>query len=121
MDVPEERPYRVSLACDGVPSAKAEQAAIDIAEEFTHRPWQEKVECRWTGTSLILVAENDFDSDGRALSGEFSDAIAMERDGVYQPLLRSSVEVVEAPTSRETTKSYKETDREEGNYPRRTV
>src|ERR1700685_4306899 len=66
MDAPEERPYRVSLACDGVPSAKAKQAAIDIAEEFTDRPWQEKVECRWTGTSLILVAENDFDSDGRA-------------------------------------------------------
>ena len=40
---------------------------------------------------------------------------------VYQPLLRSSVEVVEASTSTETTKSYKETDREEGNYPRRTV
>jgi hypothetical protein len=45
----------------------------------------------------------------------------MERNGVYQPLLRSSVEVVEASTSTETTKSYKETDREEGNYPRRTV
>jgi hypothetical protein len=40
---------------------------------------------------------------------------------VYQPLLRSNVEVVEASTSTETTKSYKETDREEGNYPRRTV
>lgn len=75
MDAPEERRYRVRLACDGVPSTKAEQAAIDIAEEFTHRPWQEKVECRWNGTSLILVAENDFDSDGRALSKEFSDAI----------------------------------------------
>ena len=42
----------------------------------------------------------------------------MERNGVYQPLLRSSVE---ASTSKETTKSYMETDREEGNYPRRTV
>jgi hypothetical protein len=96
MDAPEERRYRVSLACDGVPSAKAEQAAIDIAEEFTHRPWQEKVECRWNGTSLILVAENDFDSDGRALSGEFSDAIAACISGGFDGQIRV-LSVVEIP------------------------
>src|SRR5439155_1050678 len=52
------------------------QAAADIAEEFTHRRWHENVECKWNGESLILTAENDFDAEGRALTDEFSDAIA---------------------------------------------
>ena len=96
MDALEERRYRVSLACDGVPSAKAGQGAIDIAEKFTHRPWQEKAECRWNGTSLILVAENDFDSDGRALSDEFSNAIAAYISGGFDGQIRV-LSVVEIP------------------------
>jgi hypothetical protein len=96
MAAPEERRYRVTLSCDGVPSTKAEQAAIDIVEEFTHRLWHENVECKWNGTSLILVAENDFDSDGRALSDEFSDAIAACISGGFEGQIRV-LSVVDIP------------------------
>ena len=30
----------------------------------------------WNGVALLLTAENDYDSDGRALMDEFSDAIS---------------------------------------------
>jgi hypothetical protein len=71
-----ENHYRVVLACDGVPVQAGPQAAIDITQEFTHRPWHENVVCMWNGSALILQAENDFDSDGLALMDEFSDAIS---------------------------------------------
>ena len=68
--------YRIVLTCGGVPKEVGAQAAVDITEEFTHRPWHHNVECRWDGELLTLQAENDVDSDGEARSDEFSDAIA---------------------------------------------
>ena len=68
--------FRIVLACDGVPKDVGAQAAVDITEEFTHRPWHTNAQCRWDGERLILQAENDVDADGEALSDEFSDAIA---------------------------------------------
>jgi hypothetical protein len=68
--------YRIELVCDGVPSDAGGQAAIDIRDEVGHRPWHENVQCKWNGTALFLAAENDYDSEGRALMDEFSDAIA---------------------------------------------
>ena len=76
MDDVQDSHYRISLTCYGVPVDTEPQAAIDIAEEFTYRPWRENVECKWDGASLLLSAENDFDAQGRALMDEFSDAIA---------------------------------------------
>ena len=67
--------YRIVLSCDGVP-AEAGSAAADIVEEFTHRPWHKNVACAWEAGRLVLRAENDFDSDGLALTNEFSDAIS---------------------------------------------
>lgn len=68
--------YRVVLACSGVPKHVGAAAAVDITEEFTHRPWQEKARCTWDGLVLRLQADNDFDENGAALIDEFSDAIA---------------------------------------------
>jgi len=68
--------YRIVLACDGVPPHLGAEAAKDIAEEFTHRPWHQNVRCEWDGVSLILEGENDWDNDGQALADEFSDATA---------------------------------------------
>jgi hypothetical protein len=68
--------YRIELAGDGVPQDAGSQVATDIKDEFGHRPWHENVQCEWNGAVLILIAENDYDSDGRALLDEFSDAIA---------------------------------------------
>jgi hypothetical protein len=68
--------YRIILACNGVPVHVGAEAARDITEEFTHRPWHQNVRCEWDGSRLILQAENDFDSNGLALRDEFSDAIS---------------------------------------------
>jgi hypothetical protein len=69
--------FRVILECaaEGLPSEIAEQAIIDIAEEFSHRPWHTNVQCTWDGRLIRLEAENDYDDKGLALSDEFSDAL----------------------------------------------
>lgn len=68
--------YRIALACSGVPLDVGPAGAADITEEFTHRAWHQNVLCSWDGSRLILRADNDYDSDGAALTDEFSDAIA---------------------------------------------
>jgi len=68
--------YRIELVCNGVPRDAGSQSAIDIKDEFGHRPWHENVQCEWDGAVLILTAENDYESDGQALMDEFSDVIA---------------------------------------------
>jgi hypothetical protein len=68
--------FRIVLACSGVPTEVGAELAVDITEEFTHRPWHTNVQCQWDGERLILQAVNDFDENGEALSDEFSDAIA---------------------------------------------
>jgi hypothetical protein len=70
--------FRIVLECDaaGLPAEIGEQAAIDIAEEFAHRPWHTNVRCTWDKPSLRLEAQNDFDNQGLAIRDEFSDALA---------------------------------------------
>jgi hypothetical protein len=70
--------YKIVLECnaEGLSSQIAEQAVMDIADEFRNRPWHTNVRCTWDGTLIRLEAENDFDDTGLALSDEFSDAIA---------------------------------------------
>jgi hypothetical protein len=68
--------YRIILACNGVPAHVGAEAASDITEEFTHRPWHQNVRCEWDGSRLVLQVDNDFDSNGLALRDEFSDAIS---------------------------------------------
>jgi hypothetical protein len=78
-----QRMYRITPACNGVPVHLGAEAARDITEEFTHRPWHQNVRCEWDGSRLILQAENDFDSNGLALRNEFSDAISASiKDGI---------------------------------------
>lgn len=67
--------YRITLAGYGMDAREAESRAQDITEEFRHRPWHQNVGCVWDGSRLVLHAENDYDSDARALMDEFSDAI----------------------------------------------
>jgi hypothetical protein len=67
--------YKIVLICEGVPRHLGAEAAVDITEEFTHRPWHRNVVCSWDGSSLILQAENKVDSNGLTLRDEFSDAI----------------------------------------------
>ena len=70
-----EPTFQITLSCNGVPEKEGRVGAVDIVEEFSHRPWHHNVMCEWEGGRLVLRAENDFDSDGRALLDEFSDAV----------------------------------------------
>lgn len=80
--------YRIVLACSGIPSNEGPRGAESIREEFTHRPWLKNVKCEWNGAQLILQADNDYDSNGKALTDEFSDAISAcisnARDGAIE-------------------------------------
>lgn len=79
--------FHIVLECEGVPKAAGPQAAVDITEEFSHRPWHQNVKCTWDGLVLRLEADNDYDENGLALSDEFSDAIsACVKDAEYGDL-----------------------------------
>ena len=80
--------FKLTLTCDGVPPHLGPQAAQDITEEFTHRPWHHNVVCGWDGSLLILEAENDSDPDGLALRDEFSDAISACVSGDFEGDIR---------------------------------
>ena len=68
--------YKVVLSCGGVAEVAGAEAAADIIQECSeHLTWHKNVSCTWDGSRLVLSAENDFDSDGRALMDEFSDCI----------------------------------------------
>ncbi len=67
--------FRVTLICEGIPRELGPRAALDVAEEFAHRQWHRNVHCSWSGDTLLLVADNAFDPDGKALADEFSDAL----------------------------------------------
>ena len=67
--------YRIVVSCRGIAEREGAQGAIDVAEEFLHRPWHHAVDCRWDSGVLRLQAENDFDADGQALLDEFTDAV----------------------------------------------
>lgn len=68
--------FVVTLACRGVPPKFGPAGALDVTEEFSHRPWHQNVRCEWDGNELILRAETEWDADGKALLDEFSDAIS---------------------------------------------
>ena len=69
--------FRVTLACESVPTSAGQEAASDIQKEFAeHRPHHKNVVCAFTNGELVLTAENDFDPDGLALMDEFSDCIS---------------------------------------------
>ena len=72
--------FHVVLECaaEGLSPEIGEQAAMDITEEFTHRPWHKHVRCTWNGHCMSLEADNDFDDKGITLRDEFSDAIAAD-------------------------------------------
>jgi len=84
--------FHVVLECEGLHSSDGPQAAVDITEEFTHRPWQKNVSCTWDGHILRLEVDNDFDPKGLASRDEFSDVIvACVVDAEYSDLRVVSV------------------------------
>lgn len=65
----------ITVSCVGLTESEGQSAAIDVQDEFAHRPWQKKVHCWWDGGVLRLTATNDFDANGQALLDEFWDAV----------------------------------------------
>lgn len=82
--------FKITMRAGGVDVDVGPTAAEDIQSEFRqHRPWHERVTCTFANGTLTLVAFNDFDSDGLALSDEFSDCLS-----AYIPLGKRSDEGV---------------------------
>jgi hypothetical protein len=73
--------FRVSVACEGIAPNAWPDALVDVESEFSKRAWHHVVHCGWEGGALILVVENDYDKDGAAVAGEFSDAVAAYAPG----------------------------------------
>jgi hypothetical protein len=71
-----EKMFFIKLICKGIPRELGPRVATDITEEFTYCYRHANAICRWRGDALQLEATSDFDSDGRALAEEFSDAIS---------------------------------------------
>jgi hypothetical protein len=91
--------FKVTMRAGGVCPSVGPAAAADIQIEFReHRTWHKQVTCTYAEGTLTLVAFNDFDPKGLALSDEFSDCISacvpMDRfadEGVFEVI---SVETV---------------------------
>ncbi len=77
--------FKITMRAGGVSPDLGPTIAHDIESEFReHRTWHKQVSCSFSNGTLTLVAVNDFDADGLALSDEFSDCIAayMMLDGI---------------------------------------
>ena len=57
------------------------------------------VSVAWSGTTLVVIADNDFDTDGEALADEFSDTVAAYVPGTpgYRVRILSAVSVGDTP------------------------
>jgi hypothetical protein len=74
--------FRVTVKCEHIASAAWPDALEDVRTEFLDRPWHHIVDVRWSGEdTLLLIADNDYDSDGEALADEFSDTVAAYAPG----------------------------------------
>jgi hypothetical protein len=68
--------FKITMHAGGISPTAGPVAADDIEKEFReHRPWHERVTCSYADGALTLVAFNDYDQDGLALSDEFSDCL----------------------------------------------
>ena len=67
--------FSIKLICRGIPKELGPKTATHITEEFWYCSCYADAICLWRGDTLQLEATSDFDSDGRALAEEFSEAI----------------------------------------------
>jgi hypothetical protein len=69
--------FKITMRAGGIDPGVGPRTAEDIQNEFrVHRHWHERVTCTFFDGVLTLVAFNDFDKDGLALSDEFSDCLS---------------------------------------------
>lgn len=70
-----------TVSCEGIAPEDWPEAVSDVREEFRSRQWHRIIDVRWSGRTLMLIAENDYDLDGESIADEFSDAIAAYAPG----------------------------------------
>ena len=68
--------FIIKLICRGIPKELGPKVATNITEEFRYCSWHANAICRWREDALQLEATSEFDSEGRALAEEFSEAIS---------------------------------------------
>jgi hypothetical protein len=68
--------FTIKLICRGIPKELGPKTATHITEEFWYCSCYANAICLWREDTLQLEATSDFDSDGRALAEEFSEAIS---------------------------------------------
>ena len=69
--------FKITIRAGGISQEAGPTAAADIEKEFRdHRQWREDVTCSFYDGVLTLIAFNDYDCDGLALSDEFSDCLS---------------------------------------------
>ncbi len=68
--------FRIIVSCDGITPEQWPEAMSDVREEFASRLWHRITDIRWSGQTLLLTVENDYDANVEALADEFSDTIA---------------------------------------------
>ena len=73
--------FRVTVKCERITQRAWPDALEDVRTEFRDRPWHRIADVKWSGDTLLVVAENDYDSDGEALAHEFSDTVAAYAPG----------------------------------------
>ena len=73
--------FRVTVKFERIARDVWPKALEDVRTEFRDRPWHRIVDVRWAGNTLLVIAENDYDSDGEALANEFSDTVAAYAPG----------------------------------------
>ena len=73
--------FRVTVKCERIAEHAWPGALEDVRTEFLSRPWHSIVDVKWSGDVLLLIADNDYDSDGEALADEFSDTVAAYAPG----------------------------------------
>ncbi|MEJ2815474.1 MULTISPECIES: hypothetical protein [unclassified Caulobacter] len=91
--------FKITMIAGGISAAAGPEAAQDIEQHFREeRTWHQQVTCSFNDGVLTLVAVNDYDKEGLALSDEFSDCLSafihlgeISDDGVFKVV---SVEIV---------------------------
>jgi hypothetical protein len=91
--------FKITMRAGGIDPGVGHSAAADIQNEFReHRPWHERATCTFHDGTLTLVAFNDFDREGLALSDEFSDCLAayvpvggVSDDGIFEVIAVETV------------------------------
>lgn len=89
--------YHITLTCNGLTEAEGAVGAADVQAGFKERPWHQNVICRWDGSCLWIEADNDYDTDGRALYDEFWDEVIANID--FSGSIRIEIVSVKSVTS----------------------